>query len=514
MHFSHRNGKALSRKHVFLFNALFFFPLILFAQFDFNNNCREAYRSILSFHFTEAGKLLNAERIAHPSNLIPVYLENYIDFFTVFIGEEPSAFEKFRKNQEIRTDILKKGNMESPWYRYCLGNMRIQFAICRMKFGEYKSAAFDVNRAYGDLKENAQLHPEFLLQNSGLGLIHILAGVIPDNYSWVLRVLGLEGNVQKGLDEIAVMAEYAGSNETYQLFRIESLFYLAFLDATLGKDAKNALRILQKFEEQKPSYPGPANPLLIFVRASILAKAGNTDDAILSLQQYHSEGEEFPFYYLDYLTGLNKLNRLDPNADLYFIRFLKNFRGQNYIKSGYQKLAWTFLLKGNVPKYEEYIGKALTRGALFVDNDMQANREAKSKEQPNIILLKARLLSDGGYTDRAIHLLLDQSVKSIVKTPKDLLEYNYRLGRIYQQSGNHTEALKYFGITLRDGAGRSWYFAENAALQSGIISEQNKDYKNAEKYFRLCLSMKNTEYKNSLDQKARLGLKRIKPYLP
>jgi hypothetical protein len=59
-----------------------------------------------------------------------------------------------------------------------------------------------------------------------------------------------------------------------------------------------------------------------------------------------------------------------------------------------------------------------------------------------------------------------------------------------------------------------WYFAENAALQSGIIHEQNKDYNNAAKCFRLCLSMKNTEYKNSLDQKARLGLKRIKPYLP
>ena len=493
---------------------LCFFPLFLFAQFDFNSNCREAYRSILSLHFTEAGKLLNAEKAAHPSNLIPVYLENYIDFFTVFIGEEPSAFEKFRKAQELRTDILKKGNMESPYYRYCLGNMRIQFAICRMKFGEYKSAALDISRAYGDLKENAQLHPDFLLQNSGLGLIHVLAGVIPDNYSWVLRILGLEGNVQKGLDEISVMAGYAGSNETYQLFRIESLFYLAFLDATLGKDAKNALRILQKFEDQKITFPGRTNPLLIFVRASILAKAGKTDEAILNLQEYHSEGEEFPFCYLDYLTGLNKLNRLDPDADLYFIRFLKNFRGRNYIKSCYQKLAWTFLLKGNIPKYEEYIGKALTRGVLFMDNDMQANREAKSKEQPNVILLKARLLSDGGYTDRAIHILLDQSVKNVVKTPKDLLEYNYRLGRIYQQSGNHPDALKYFGITMRDGAGQSWYFAENAALQSGIIYEQNKDYPNAARCYRQCLSMKNTEYKNSLDQKARLGLKRIKSYLP
>lgn len=505
-------GRALNRKRAFLFNALFFFPFILFAQFDFNGNCREAYRSILSLHFKEAGRLLDIEKQSHPANAIPVYLESQIDFLTVFIGEEQSAFEKFGHAYETRLGILKKMNSNSPWYRYCLGNMRIQYAICRIKFGEYKSAALDISHAYTDLKENAQLYPDFIPQKSGLGLIHILAGIIPENYSWVIRLLGLEGDVRKGLDEISGMAGYSGSNETYRLFRVESLFYLSFLDATLGKDARNALLILDNFDDR--DFPGSGNPLMIFVRASILAKAGKTDDAIHALQQYHPDSDEFPFYYLDYLTGLNKLNRLDEDADLYFIRFLKNYRGRNNVKSGYQKLGWTFLLKGNIPKYHECMEKALTRGVMFMDNDIQANREAKNQEPPNVILLKARLLSDGGYTDRALHLLLDQPVQSTVKKPKDLLEFNYRLGRIYQQSGNQTNALKYFELTLRDGTGQPWYFAENASLQSGLIYEQKKDYSNAARCFKLCLSLKNTEYKTSLDQKARLGLKRIKPFLP
>ena len=163
MQFSPRNGKALSRKHLFLFNAVFLLPLFLFSQFDFDNNCREAYQSILSLHFNEAGKQLNVEKTMHPSNLIPVYLENYIDFLKVFIGEEPSVFEKFRKAFEMRSDLLKRGNMDSPYYWYCLGNMRIQFAVCRMKFGEYGSAVLDFSRANSDLKENAHLYPDFLL---------------------------------------------------------------------------------------------------------------------------------------------------------------------------------------------------------------------------------------------------------------------------------------------------------------------------------------------------------------
>jgi tetratricopeptide (TPR) repeat protein len=514
MHFSLSNGKALSRKHVFLFNALFFLPLFLFAQFDFNSNCREAYRSVLSLHFEQAGKLLKEEKTVHPANLIPVYLENYIDFLAVFIAEEPAAFENFRKEQEHRLELLKKGDQNSPWYRYCTGNIRLQFAICRMKFGEYKSAALDVSHAYSDLKENAALFPGFPLHNSGLGLIHVLGGIIPDNYSWVVRLLGLDGDVKKGLDELTIVAGYHGNNETFRLFRTESLLYLAFLDATLGKDAKNAMKILQQFEDQNDPSADQGNPLMIFVRATILAKAGRTDDAIRNLQQYHAGTGEFPFYFLDYLTGLNKLNRLDPDADLYFIRFLKNYRGKNYVKSGYQKLAWTFLLNGNSVKYREYIDKVLTRGASLVDNDIQAGREAKSKEPPNEILLRARLLSDGGYTDRAIQLLQGDNVKDFLKTTKDRLEYQYRLGRIYQQSGNFSGALRSFGATIKDGEGEPWYFAANAALQSGIIYEQLKDYGNAEACYRLCLKMKNTEYKNSLDQKARLGLKRVKSARP
>ena len=514
MRLSYRSGKALNRKHLFLFNALFFLPLFLFAQFDFNSNCKDAYRSILSLQFNEAGKHLNVEKTTHPSNLIPLYLENYIDFLTVFIGDEPAAFDKFRSACEMRVDLLRNGDMSSPWYWYCLGNMRIQLAICRMKFGEFALAALDISRANSDLKENTRLYPGFLLQNSSVGLIHVIAGIVPDSYSWALRVLGLEGDVQKGLDEIALTAGYTGNNETHLLFRTESLFYLAFLDASLGIDPKSALLILHNFENEKLSIPDSTSPLSIFIRATILSKAGMTDEAIRCLKKYHPDNAEYPVCYLDYLTGLNKLNRQDPDADLFLIRFLRNFKGQDYIKSGYQKLAWTYLLKGNIQKYKEYIGKALTRGGILVDNDKQAYSEAKSKEPPNAVLLKARLLSDGGYTDRAIHVMLDQDVKSIVKTPKDLLEYNYRLGRIYQQSGDYKEALKFFRTTIRDGESQSWYFAENAALQSGIILEQEKDYQDAAKYYRLCLSMKNTEYKNSLDQKARLGLKRIKRYLP
>ena len=55
-----------------------------------------------------------------------------------------------------------------------------------------------------------------------------------------------------------------------------------------------------------------------------------------------------------------------------------------------------------------------------------------------------------------------------------------------------------------------YYFAANAALQLGIIYEKQADFKKAAEYYELAQSMENVEYKNSINQKAKAGLNRIK----
>jgi len=501
--------KALNGKWLFLFNAFCFIPFLLAAQLDFNRNCIIGYQNILALQFQEASKVLALEQVEHPSNLTPVYLSNYIDFLETFIKEEQPSFEKFRKDVDRRFQILEKADRHSPYYHYFLGSLHIQSAILKTKFGEYRSAAIEYSQAYRELRENKKLFPDFLPQDAGIGLVHVLAGIVPDNYSWLVKLFGMEGDIQLGLSEISRVAEYSGNDEVNKIFRLEALFYLSFIDISLGKDTERAMRILRNFERQNVSFPEPSNPLLVFAKVAILSKAHRNQEVLSTLELYQTSTPNFRFCYLDYLTGLAKLNQLDPSADRYFIKFLKDFRGRNYIKSAFQKLAWCFLLKGDKSKYQEYIGKVLNRGNLFVDGDKQAYREAQSKQVPNIILLKARLLFDGGYNDKALHELLDNTIKEIVTSSRDLLEYHYRLGRIYQESGDIVKALSYYEKTVQEGSNLPYYFAANAAFQSGLIYEQKKDFNHAEKYFRICLSMDYPEYKTSLDQKAKAGLQRV-----
>ncbi len=499
-----------------LFLVTFFLFITFFArsQFVYDENCRNAYKAILSMRFENAKQYLELEKKGNPSNRIPVYLDNYLDFLTLFIDENPEQFKALNNNEYIRLKFLEQADDNSPYYRFCLAQVRLQWAFIRLKFGEYITAVTDIKRASNLLETNQAHYPGFLLNYSGLAIIHTISGLVPDQYKWLSNLLGFEGSVEQGTDELKVLASYTGNDEVIKMYQPEIIFYLAFIEVNLKKDKSEALQILKLSEQSTGMNEYMKNPLMVFSMASILMKNGYNDKAIGLLSTHPNTQDRFPIHYLDYMMGIAKLNRLDPDADAYFLSFLNSFHGLNYIKSAYQKLAWTYLMQGNYQKYYENINMIINHGTVVVDEDRQALLEARKKEVPNITLLKARFLFDGGYYDQAIHELLDRSLKEIINTKKDLLEYTYRMGRIYHETANFPKAFQYYKQTIKLGSGQPWYFAANAALQMGIINENAGNNHEAEKYYQLCLSMHYEEYKNSLSQKAKAGLKRVQRYNP
>ena len=79
------------------------------------------------------------------------------------------------------------------------------------------------------------------------------------------------------------------------------------------------------------------------------------------------------------------------------------------------------------------------RGGTDTDADKQALKDAKTGVWPNPLLLKARLLTDGGYTKEALAIL--QGKQALFTSPLDKLEYVYRIGRIYEDMGKDAEAI-------------------------------------------------------------------------
>ncbi|MEI6454703.1 MAG: hypothetical protein WCO93_00305 [bacterium] len=502
--------KASLVRILILSGAFLFLTHFASGQYLFNEQCQKAYQAILSLEFKEAKRLLETERLTNPPNLIPIYLENYIDFLTLFIGENRVQFEELKNNKSTRITLLEKGDPSSPYYRYCLAEVYLQWAFARLKFGDYTTSALEMRRAYLLFKENQECFPSFLINKTGLGVVHIIAGIVPDNYKWITKLMGVEGSLEKGLHELREVAEYQGEDRIVQLFRPEALFFMSTIIANLQRDKREALTKITAFNSGDPGMLTMKSPLVIYARANILMKNGRNDEALRILQERRIGDQRFPFYYLDYLEGIARLNKLDLEANEFFHRYLNHFAGLNYIKSSYQKIAWIYALRGDSVKYFETIHYLEKKGAALVDEDKQAESEMNNWTFPSLILLRARLLFDGGYFDLALKELLDNPVKSYVKTRKDLVEYTYRLARIYHETGNLPKALDYYGQTVSRGRNETYYFATASAYQMGLIYENTGNLIKADSCYRKCLSLKTIEYKTSLNQKAKAGLNRLK----
>jgi hypothetical protein len=477
-----------------------FVHLLPAQNFNFNENCRNAYNSIIALKLDEGNALLKAEQKKNPDNLIPIYLENYVDFLRAYTSETSDDFNALKKNKELRLVQLTEGDPASPYYLFTQAEVNAQCASAALKFGEYINAVFEIRKALKLLEENRKKFPAFAANKKSLGVLYALLGTVPDKYKWGLNLLGLEGNLQKGLSYLHELNEYGQNNDF--IYTEETATIYAFLLLHLQNDGAAAWHVLQQNH-----FPAKENLMHTYTCAHIGIYSKHTDEALQILNNRPISGFAF-FPLLDYLSGLARLNNLDTSAASYFKKFIAANKGENHVKSAFQKIAWCALLKADTANYLHFINKALRFGNATLDADKQVVKEAESKHIPNVHLLKARLLFDGGYYPAATSQM-NQMPESTFINAEEHTEYVYRNARIYDEWEKKDTALVLYAKTIELGKNLPRYFAANAALSSAKIYEARNDKEKAAYFYHLCLGFENHEYKNSLDQKAKAGISRL-----
>jgi hypothetical protein len=478
-------------------------------DYSMNKECLKAYDLILQLKLDQARKVLQSAKSLNPANNIVPYLENYSDFLEIIITEEESIFNSHSTSRKKRLELLGKGNEKSPWHLYCQAQVNMQWAFARIKFGGYGTAALELNRSYRLLIRNKELFPDFRPNDAALGLLHVLIGSVPENYKWVAQTFSFHGTVSQGIGELQQIFANPVTLVKYPFLKSESLFLLGFITFNFSSSSEDFKLFQHLLESPVNKTLISGSPLLIYAASSYFLHNGMNSQALNLLLNRPKGKEYFPFYYLEYLTGIAKLNKLDKDAKLHFLRFVVNFKGRNFIKSAYLRLAWIELMDNNPGGYITYMESVKLMGSDDIDGDKQAMTEAGYSVPPDIILLNARLLFDGGYYNEALSEL--KRFNPLKKeSPREKLEFKYRLARIYHKSGNKTKAILFYQETLDMGAAYPYYFAANASLQLGIINESSGNKVKAGYYYQKCLDMKYTEYRTSIGQKAKAGLSRVK----
>jgi len=495
-------------RFILLFLFFIYFS-IAYAEYDMNLNCRNAYTEIVNLRFKSGKSLLMQEKKLNPENDIPYYLENYIDFLKTIISEEETEYKNFKSNFRERKIKLENGNKNSPYYCYCLSEIYLQYGLAKIKFQDYLSGLLEINQAYRILVKNSEVFPDFPLNNKGIGVINVLFGTIKNNYKWSESLLPAEASIVSGKEKLIEMLDYAINDKKYNYLKSECLIIFSYVIQNFLNNPGNMSELLKYYNDSSFSNEVIQNPLLVYSQVKIHIHNYDNDKAIQLLSSYHPKNNTYPFYYIDYLTAKTKMNRLDTDSYKYLFHFVQNFKGKYYIKSAFQKLAWYYLISGDEEKYFEYIGKVRKNGLSIIEEDKQAEYEAKSGITPNPKLLKARLLFDGGYFSDAHKVIKTINSENDLLSFKDSLELIYRLARIFELTGQNDEAIKLYKKTISKGGDYSYYYAANSALKLGEIFEKMKHYSEAEIYYKKCLRLRTAEYQNSIKRSAKKGLERI-----
>lgn len=495
--------KQQNRLKFLLLSFLLALPSFGFANFDFNSNCLRAYQHIFELKLTTARQLILAEKKVHPNNAIVPLLENYIDYFYLLTNESKAEFERLENNKNSRLDQISDDDKKSPYYLYAQAEINLQWALIRGKYGEYYTAAREINRANSQLQENARKFPGFHLNQKGLGLINAVMGALPDGFlKSALAAFGIKGNLQIGLNMLEKLTENLPKS-AFEPFYEETVFYYAYVLSDVAHSPQAYAKTLKY-----TSRIADSSLLKTYLQAYVCARNAHNDEAIHLLTNKPIGVSYSSFPYLDYLMGIAKLNKLDlDGAASAFHKFLQSNKGVNYIKDTYLHLGWIALLKGEEQEFTALMTKTKTKGYSYHERDKQALNESTASK-PNLGLLKARLLFDGGYFSKALTTLANYNAEEF-NNLKDKTEYFYRLGRINDDLGKDDVALNHYQNAISLGKNLKYYYAAKAAIQMGKIYEKKNNPPKAKLSFTVAISMKDHEYENSIETEAKQGLKRI-----
>lgn len=484
------------KAHPIFFIWLLIMPAVgLQAQTEekiFDPQAKLAYQELFRLKLPHASALI--EQNTPINEPVWAYLKHLNLTLNVLITENEELTGLLYDEHKNLLKIVTNLPSDNPWRGFFENEMKIQLAFVKLKRGESFSGGNQLRSAYSGLKKNQASFPQFWPHYKSFGILQILLSTVPDQFHWILKLLGMDASAEEGLRNLK---EKAINSE---LFRDESETMYSLIQIFLLEEyevGEAALR--KKYEQDKESV------LLAYLLSTSYLRNNESAKAEKVLNEVKPT---FKFTFLEYQRANIQLQKGNySQAESLFLKFLNEREGDNYLKDSWYKLYLTALLSGNQAKATQYLARAKSEGTVNVEPDKNAEREL---EDPNInkILMKSRLATDGGFYDIALQTIAN-SQASDFPSKKDKIEKEYRLARIYDLTGEDEKALSIYKDVISQTNGETWYFAPNSALMAGNILKIKKQFQAAKAMYEKALSYKSHAYKNSIDTKAKAGLASI-----
>ena len=469
-------------------------------HFRFTDKCTQAYQQIISLKLKPARQLLEQEKAADPSNLVPHFLENYIDFFHLFFNEEKREYDRLKPLRAARLKRMQEGPAESPFTLFSQSIIHLQWAAIESKFNNRWASGWDFRDAYRLAHANQQKFPGFTPNAMITGPMKMVSATIPKSMQWLASIMGINGNMAEGR---RLLEGFLRATDPWaRLYQQEGIFYQCYLQFYLLNQPDEALAFIEQHRLDLVN-----NHLFAYMAANLNLNNRRSQLTQQIVQRRNPSPEYLQTSVWDFEMAYARLFHLEADAIQYFQRFLQSFAGNFYVKDAWLKMGYAYLIAGNKAKYQYCLQQVISRGGTASDADRRALKEARQQKEPHLLLLKARLLNDGGYAAEGLAVLEGKTSRDFTD-PAEQLEFMYRVGRLQDDLQQYDKALQAYDATIQTGKTRTEYFAARAALQAGLICEKRGQTARAIGYYKACIAMQGHDFEESLEQRAKAGLAR------
>jgi len=483
-------AKIFSRKAalcVRLFLLFAFFSLKGHAKLISHSVEQNAFRLYLDLELDSCLLAINNS----PETPFSLYLESLVETTKIFLADDENLYKAQKEKESQLLSRIESTNFAEQQKQFLLSEVKIQWSILKMKYGDEFSAFWGLRQAYHLTNANLEEHPDYIPPLKSFGFLNILFGIVPDKYHWILTLFGVEGNVSEGLKFLKQVAE------TENPYALEGHILIALLNTYLLNHPEKGLATIREIQAKEKG-------LLIKYAFSLIAIKNSESNLAMEVLKNakHEYTQPFKLPQLYYLLGEIHLQKGELNEAIdNYLKFIHQQHGLSLIKDAYYKTGICYLMQDNAILAKNNFENVLNNGWTKNEADEYAQNQVETGSYSSKELYRLRYATDGGFYENAMKIHSSIDIGKL--NGKDLCEYYYRTARLMQKTDQPTLAIDYYLKTMEAQKEKSWYFAPNAALQLGLIYEDQNNYEKAQEYLQLVFRYKNHPYQKSIRQKAK-----------
>lgn len=490
-----------------IMKLIYFSTLILFfvfthqtiqAQYEITERCLLAWEQMMDLKILSAKLTIQKEIKENPTNYYAYYVDQACDAIDLVIDASDMKYVEFSKSYEARRKIMDDKDADSPYYRACNSEMMLQMSSFNVLYGDKLTGVRNGYKAMKMTNKNADEFPDFGPSKKMSGFFNVANSNLPPFVQWIVNVFGIDSDARKGFD---FLLDYFNEVKDTPGLNAEAALYV-MLSYKMAVDPEKAFEFISVQDSSMLDFS-----IVNYFYANTAYRSGSNELAYETMLNFDLTGAEKPFLPYDYLMGKILLNKLDPDAIVYFDRYLKQTKNDNYQKEIYYKTALYYLVNGDENKFMYFKLQAEEKGKEVNERDTETMYDCSFKHIPNVDLTKAKLLIEGGYFLEAKPYLED-----FIKSSNDyllyLLEYNLLMGRLEIGLGNRKRAISFFDKVIELGEDEDFYPASEAAMRAGL-TYVGHDNKKAKVYFEFSRDLYDSDYYVYIDAISKRELKML-----